>query len=302
MLTLWAHPQGSCCSPKPPRAENPLRTPTLRHPEHHRCIAQCWRSGSLAPALLLLPWDPALLSLPRNCPENSLFPPRTPALPTPALENAVGLRTPRGWGSHAEPTGSMESGWVPPGWGHFGAGALPPPSAKHQTELSHHSPRSSTHTGSKLQAGMPKSNPRTGRAAHSSQVFLEQMVRSRVPPPQHRCPSLGSASPPSNWAEPEQGLLHTPGFLHERVSLKRPMFIACHKASAPNPICKHKRCCWQGLAVHPAGRSVCSEEGSSSCQHHRLMSYTSTGPSFAPWGHGAGAGQGVIDPTAVHGG
>lgn len=127
MLTLWAHPQGSCCSPKPPRAENPLRTPTLRHPEHHRCIAQCWRSGSLAPALLLLPWDPALLSLPRNCPENSLFPPRTPALPTPALENAVGLRTPRGWGSHAEPTGSMESGWVPPGWGHFGAGALPPP-------------------------------------------------------------------------------------------------------------------------------------------------------------------------------
>lgn len=133
------------------------------HPEHHRCLTQRWRSGCLATALLLFPWDPALLSLPRNCPENSLFPPGAPALPMPALENAVGLRSPWEWGSCMEPRGSMEAGWVPPGRGHCGARGVTPPPPQPNIKLSSATNLpAAVHTGSKLQAGMPKPNPRQG--------------------------------------------------------------------------------------------------------------------------------------------
>lgn len=184
------------------------------HPEHHRCLTQHWRSGCLATALLLFPWDPALLSLPRNCPENSLFPPGAPALPMPALENAVGLRSPWEWGSCMEPRGSMEAGWVPPGRGHCGARGVTPPPPQPNIKLSSATNLpAAVRTGSKQQASMPKPNPRAGRAPHSLQVFLQQTVRPRVPPPQHCCPSPGSASPPSDWAGDQSRACCTlPGF------------------------------------------------------------------------------------------
>lgn len=112
-------------------------------------------------------------------------------------------------------TEGQHGGWVGPSW----SGSLwcqrcdtPPPPAKHQAELSHQSPCSSTHR--QQAAGQhAKAKPQAGRAPHSLQVFLQQTVRPQVPPPQHCCPSPGSASPPSDWAGDQSRACCTlPGF------------------------------------------------------------------------------------------
>lgn len=104
---------------------------------------------------------------------------------------------------------------------------------------------------------MPKPNPRAVVAAHSSEIILRQAAEHRscgcpLPgsPQGPRAASLQTPTPlggpgSSLWVEPG-GVAVQSGLLNERVLLKRPMFITCHKATASNPSCTGNCCCWHG--------------------------------------------------------